>query len=216
MLTIFLQKQIVMKKLLVLCLGLIMATGLMNAQSYPTAAADVSPLLTGETIEDTPLFKADGQEVSLYSLQDKPTVMVFYRGIWCSNCVKHFNQEFKDNLQAIEAMGYRLMLISCDQGESLKGIAEQTGVPVSYFYGDKNNALSKKMGLAWAQQDRLKERLMQSSENTNTDALLPVTAMYIVNTAHEIRFADIRPLAIPVAKRIPAKEFMPILKVYAE
>lgn len=199
-----------------LCVAIIMALGLAKAQTYPENPVDVSPLLVGEVVEDIPIYDANGQAVSLYSM-DKPVLMVFYRGLWCSNCIKHFTQEFKDHLQEIESLGYRLVLVSADQGKSLKAAAEQVGISESYFYGDRNNALAKKMGLVWQQQDRLKERLAESSDGTNVDALLPISALYIIApTTHEIRFADLRPQAIPVAKRILYKEYMPVLKAYAE
>lgn len=205
-----------MKKLIMLCVAIIMALGLAKAQTYPENPVDVSPLLVGEVVEDIPIYDANGQAVSLYSM-DKPVVMVFYRGLWCSNCIKHFTQEFKDHLQEIESLGYRLVLVSADQGKSLKAAAEQVGISESYFYGDRNNALAKKMGLVWQQQDRLKERLAESSDGSNVDALLPISAFYIIAPAtHEIRFADLRPQAIPVAKRILYKEYMPVLKAYAE
>lgn len=205
-----------MKKYLVLCLMLFLGIHVVKAQTYPEKTTDVSPMLVGEVVEDVNLYNADHQPVSLYSMLEKPTVLVFYRGLWCSNCVKHFAQEFKDHLQDIENQGYNLMLISADQGETLKKMSEQTGVPVAYFYGDKNNEFGKQMGLVWKQQERLKERLMESSENTNVDQLLPISAFYIINPQHEIRFADLRPTAIPVAKRILYKEFMPILKHWKE
>lgn len=205
-----------MKKFLLMCLVMVLGISTANAQTYPDKPTDVSPLMVGETVTDVTLYNADRQAVSLFSLNSQPTVVIFYRGLWCSNCVKHFTQEFKDHIQEIESLGYKLVLVSADQGESLKQISQQTGVPAQYFYGDKNNELAKQMGLVWKQQERLQPRLLESSENSNTDFLLPISAFYIINAEHEIRFADLRPSAIPVAKRILYKEYMPILKAWKE
>ncbi len=203
-----------MKKLFLASLMALAISFSVHAQNYPASPTDVSPMMVGEVIEDTPLFDSNGKEVSLYAIQDKPAIIVFYRGLWCSNCIKHFTQEFKDHLEEFESAGYRLMLVSADQGESLREAARQTGIDASYFYGDKNNALAKKMGLVWQQQERLKENLLKSSEGTNVDLLLPISAFYMINSKHEVRFADLRPLAIPVAKRILYDEYKPILHHY--
>lgn len=172
-----------------------------NAQAIPTAAEDVSPILVGETMPDATLVNSSGRQVSLYSLMDKPTIIVFYRGVWCSNCITNFKEEYLPNLAAIESMGYNLVTIAPDSPASLISTSSQIGMDAKYFYGDPTGAFSKALGLAWQQGERMAERLQEASGGLNTDMVLPVPAVYIVGAENEIIFADIRPNAIPAAKR---------------
>ncbi|MDL2277672.1 redoxin domain-containing protein [Parabacteroides sp. OttesenSCG-928-G07] len=176
-------------------------SGQVKAQTIPTASADVSPMLVGETMPDATLVSAAGREVSLYALMNKPTVIVFYRGTWCPNCITNFKEEFLPNLAEFDRQGYNLITIAPDAPASLTATAAATSMDAKYFYGDPTGALSKALGLAWKQQDRMAERLTEASGGKNTDMTLPVPAVYIVGADNEIIFADIRPNAIPAAKR---------------
>ena len=87
--------------------------GSVNAQTMPTVATDVSP------------------------------VIIFYRGVWCPNCIKSFQEEFKPNLVEIERSGYSLITICPDTPTSLMGTSKQAGMESKYFYGDPTGKLSK-------------------------------------------------------------------------
>ena len=185
------------------------------AQMLPTVATDVSPMLVGETIPDATIVSASGNSVSLYSLiKQKPTVIVFYRGVWCPNCIKNFQEEFKPNLAEIERSGYNLITICPDTPTSLMETSKQTGMESKYFYGDPTGELSKAMGLAFKQNERMSERLLGSSDGKNTDLYLPVPAVYIVGVDNEIIFADIRPNGISSAKRIKWRLLGAVLQAY--
>lgn len=178
----------------------------------PTVATDVSPMLVLETVPDAQLIGADGKEVSLYSLiGNKPTIIVFYRGVWCFNCTNNFKEEYVPNLAEIQRLGYNLIAISPDAPASLKQTATDAGMDAKYFYGDGTGALSKAMGLAWKQGDRMKDRLIEVSGGKNTDLYLPVPAVYIVGPEKDVMFTDIRPMGIAAAKRTHWSLLGPVL-----
>ena len=184
-----------------------------SAQSLPQKATDIAPMVVGEVVPDVTLTSAEGQTVSLYSLtKEKPTVLIFYRGEWCFNCTNNFRDEFVPNLDEIEKMGYQVICVSPDASAGLKKTSEESTMPLKHFYGDPKGNLAKAMGLAFLASGRAVEFTKKSSENLNIDPYLPAPAFYVIDTNNEVKFADIRPNAIPAAKRIGWNFYGPILK----
>lgn len=184
-----------------------------SAQQLPEKATDIAPMVVGEIVPDVTLISADGQAVSLHSLtKEKPTVIVFYRGEWCFNCTNNFRDEFVPNLAEIEKMGYQVICVSPDAVAGLKKTSEESTMPLKHFYGDPKGNLAKAMGIAFLASGRAVDFTKKSSENLNTDPYLPAPAFYVINTNNEVKFADVRPNAVPAAKRIGWNFYGPILK----
>ena len=184
-----------------------------SAQSLPEKATDIAPMVVGEVVPDIALTSADGQSVSLHSLtKEKPTVLVFYRGEWCFNCTNNFRDEFVPNLGEIEKMGYQVICVSPDASAGLKKTSEESTMPLKHFYGDPKGNLAKAMGLAFLATGRAVDFTKKSSEGLNTDPYLPAPAFYVIDTNNEVKFADVRPNAIPAAKRIGWNFYGPILQ----
>ncbi|MDR2912100.1 MAG: redoxin domain-containing protein [Alistipes sp.] len=175
-----------------------------NAATVVTVATDASPLMVGEVVPDAPLVGVDGRATTLYSLVgERPTIVVFYRGEWCGNCTNHFKETFVPHLAEIESMGYNLVAVSPDAPAGLMATSAASGLDGKYLFGDGPGVLSKGMGLAWAQQERLHERLTASSGGLNTEFIVPVTALYVVEPLEKkVAFAHITPLGIATAGRI--------------
>ena len=184
-----------------------------SAQSLPEKATDIAPMVVGEVVPDVTLTSAEGQTVTLYSLtKEKTTVLVFYRGEWCFNCTNNFRDEFVPNLAEIEKMGYNVICVSPDAVAGLKKTSEESTMPLKHFYGDPKGNLAKAMGVAFLATGRAVDLTKKSSENLNTDPYLPAPAFYVLDTNNEVKFADIRPNAIPAAKRIGWNFYGPILQ----
>ena len=184
-----------------------------SAQSLPEKATDIAPMVVGEVVPDITLTSADGQSVSLHSLtKEKPTVLVFYRGEWCFNCTNNFRDEFVPNLAEIEKMGYQVICVSPDASAGLKKTSDESTMPLKHFYGDPKGNLAKAMGLAFLATGRAVDFTKKSSEGLNTDPYLPAPAFYVLDTNNEVKFADVRPNAIPAAKRIGWNFYGPILQ----
>ena len=172
-----------------------------QAQALPEKATDIAPMVVGEVVPDVTLTSAEGQTVTLYSLtKEKPTVLVYFR------------DEFVPHLAEIEKMGYNVICVSPDAVAGLKKTSEESTMPLKHFYGDPKGNLAKAMGVAFLATGRAVDLTKKSSENLNTDPYLPAPAFYVLDTNNEVKFADIRPNAIPAAKRIGWNFYGPILK----
>ena len=194
------------KSIFLTVISLVCLMGSQVKAQMPAVATDVSPMMVGETIPDAMLVDAQGRSVSLYSLiKEKPTIIVFYRGVWCSNCIRNFKEEYNPNLPEIEKLGYNLVTICPDAPQSLLKTSSDAGMDSKYFFGDGTGALAKPMGLAFQQQERMKDRLLESSDGKNTELYLPIPAVYIIDTNQEIIFADLRPSAVSWEKRMKWK-----------
>lgn len=178
----------------------------------PSVATDVSPLLVLEKIPDAMLVDTAGKSVSLYSItQEKPTILVFYRGSWCSNCVRNFKDEYASNVAEIERLGYNLLAISPDAPESLLAMSEASGLDPKYFFGDGTGTFTKAMGLAFQQAERSRDRLLESSGGINTELYLSVPAVYVVDTDNTILFTYITPTGIRWTDRMHWSLLQPVL-----
>ena len=178
----------------------------------PTVATDVSPLLVLEVIPDAMLVDTAGNSVSLYSItQEKPTIIVFYRGAWCGNCITNFKDEYVPNLAEIERLGFNIVAISPDAPASLLEASEGSGMDPRYFFGDGTGAFTKAMGLAFQQQERSRERLLEYSGGLNTELYLSVPAVYIVDTNNTILFTHIVPTGVRYTSRMKWGLLQPVL-----
>jgi peroxiredoxin len=201
------------KTILLTVISLVFLIGSQIKAQMPTVATDVSPLLVMEKIPDAKLINAKGKSVSLDSITKiKPTIIVFYRGAWCSNCTRNFKDEYVPNLAEIERLGYNLVAICPDAPDSLLVTSKKSGMDPKYFYGDGTGTFVKAMGLAWKQGENSRDRLLKYSGGQNTDLYLPVPAVYIVNTSNTILFAHIVPMGVSWTNRMKWWLLEPVLK----
>ena len=179
---------------------------------YAATAADTNPLKLGQTVPDIMLEDGAGASRSLHSvIGDKPTLMMFYRGDWCTNCINHFSAEVIPNLQRINALGYNVMLIGPDSPEFIRTTAGKINASPSIIYSDAAGELSVAMGIAWQQQERMFERLTEYSGGKNK-GFLPAVSTFVVGADKKIMFAETRPEGTAAANRIKGKLLMAILE----
>jgi peroxiredoxin len=201
------------KTIIFFLLAAVCLSGSQVKGQVPTSALDVSPLLIGESVPDGSLTDTKGNTVSFYSLiSEKPAVVIFYRGDWCSNCINHFSAEITPNLQAISDLGYKLIAISPDAPDKLLSTSEKTKIDPSMLFGDCDVSLAKAFGIAWKQGDRMKDMIIQASGGKNTEPLLPVPAVYVIGADKKILFEYINPNGPQSALRMKWKLLQPILQ----
>ena len=190
-----------------------MALMVLSARAqYAASQTDVKPLLVGQSVPDIALVDGDGNSKSLHSvIGDKPTLIMFYRGDWCTNCINHFSTEVVPNLSRINALGYNVMFIGPDNPEWIRTTAGKINASPSIIYSDAAGELSVAMGIAWQQQERALERLTQYSGGKNK-GFLPVVSTFVVDKDKKIIFEDIRTDGIPAANRIKGKLLMAVLE----
>jgi peroxiredoxin len=203
-----------MKKSIILSvLTVIMSIFVLSVKAqFAANAVDVNPLKVGQEVPDKMLTDGNGNPKSLHSvIGDKPTVILFYRGDWCSNCINHFSSEIIPNLQKINALGYNMMLIGPDDPEHIRLTAGKINASPSMMYSDAAGELSVAMGIAWQQQERMLQTLTEHSGGKNK-GFVPVISVFVVSTEKRILFEDIRPDGIRSASRIKGNLLMAILE----
>lgn len=161
-------------------------------QHYPAQPNDISPLLIGETIPKVSIPAADGALFDLNArIAEKPTILIFYRGGWCPFC----NKELA-GLQGIQSdlvkLGYQIIAISTDSPENLnKSIGKHQ---LTYrLLSDADLAVSKQFGIAYKAPLAYDKIITEGSGGKNTDKLLPVPSVFILNTNGIIQFEYINP-----------------------
>lgn len=167
--------------------------GATTGTSAPDSAQDVHPLGKGDKTPNATLRRPDGQQVNLADLLAvKPTVLIFYRGDWCPVCNTHLRQVATLE-QEFLAMGYQLLAVSPDRPEELRKTAAKQGLKYQLL-SDSDMVLARAFGLAFRVDDPTLKKysvygidLEKSSGRSHH--LLPVPAVYIVDTRGVIQFA---------------------------
>ena len=164
---------------------------------YVEDAADVRPPLIGTEIPDVDVRNVDGDTVSLRSLaSQKPTVLIFYRGGWCPYCSKHMAQ-LQEAEDKIVEMGYQILAVSPDRPEKLKASISEHDLSYTLL-SDSPMKASSAFGLAFKVDqetlDRYDEVGIDLEESSGYDHhLLPVPAVFLVDTDGTIRFKYVNP-----------------------
>jgi len=180
------------KNTLAFALIVLFATAFRMGEPIPQKAEDVSPLLIGETIPEASLMGMGGKEVNLKKfVESKPTVVIFYRGGWCPFC----NRQLA-GLQKIEKdilkMGYQILAVSPDSPENLKKTMDKNTLSYT-LVSDASMDVAKKFGIAFQAPERYRKFLTKSSGGKNTENLLPVPAVFLLDTEGKIKFEYINP-----------------------
>ena len=201
------------KSILISVLTVIMGIAGFSAKAqFAANAIDVKPLMVGQEVPDKMLTDGNGNAKSLHSvIGDKPTVILFYRGDWCGNCINHFSSEIVPNLQKINALGYNVMFVGPDDPEHIRITAGKINASPAMIYSDAAGDLSVAMGIAWQQQERMLQTLAEHSGGKNT-GFVPVISLFVVGPDKKIMFEDIRPDGIRAASRIKGNLLMAVLE----
>lgn len=174
----------------------------------PDKPEDISPLLVGETIPDVNLVTVAGETIALKAeIAKKPTILVFYRGGWCPFCNVHL-AELRLLQPDMDKMGYQMIAISTDAPEGLKNTVEKNQLSYSLL-SDADLTAAKAFGLAFKAPERYGEMLVKTSGGKNTMKLLPVPAVFIIDTQGVIKYEHINP---NFKERVSAK----VLRAVAE
>ncbi len=180
-----------MKKQLLL---IVLLTGLVGFQSYaqlPEKAEDISPLLVGESIPDVALKAPDGSDLQILDiLNQKPTVLLLYRGGWCPYCNIHL-AEIQEAESEIIKLGYQIVAISPDSYKNLQLSGEENKLSYN-LYSDADGKLCKAMGIAFKAPDKYENMLFEDSGGLNK-GFLPVPSVFVTGTDGKILFEYINP-----------------------
>lgn len=153
---------------------------------------DISPLLYGEKIPQAALPDASGKAVELLeTVATKPTVLVFYRGGWCPYCSVQL-AGLQEAMPELEKLGYQLLAISTDSPEALRESAVKEKLDYTLL-SDADLQVAKQFGIAYKAPEAYWSMLPKTTGGKNTDLLLPVPSVFIVDQTGVIQFEYINP-----------------------
>ena len=178
-----------MKKLLFISLVFI---GCTNQLSIPLVAEDISPILIGETLPNANFLNPEGNYVQLKALlEEKPTVLVFYRGGWCPYCNVQLSGLVEIEEDVLE-LGYQIIAISPDDYKNLQSTIENNSTKYKLL-SDPNGKFIKEIGIAFKTSSSLKEYITGKGQKGETSSVMPAPTVMIVDKKGVIKFEYINP-----------------------
>ena len=121
----------------------------------PEAAEDICPLLIGESIPQATLQDLEGKQVILNELiNQKPTVLVFYRGGWCPYCNLQLSGLVKIEKEILD-LGFQIVAISPDDYQNLKSTESRDSISYTLL-SDPNGNFIQHVGIAFKTPTMLK------------------------------------------------------------
>lgn len=163
---------------------------------YQTASAqvaekaeDICPLLIGENMPNATLKDGLGRNVDLLStLDEKPAVLVFYRGGWCPYCTKQL-AALATTEETIKSFGFQLIAITPEDVPNLDPTEKENNAGFALL-SDPQGALIQKMGIAFATNEKTLKYMNGKTQGTPS-TVLPVPTLMVVSTKGEILFSYI-------------------------
>ena len=153
----------------------------------------VKPLKAGEKVPAVTIYSGDSKTVQLKKLvQQKPTVLVFYRGGWCPYCNKHLSALSSADAE-LKKLGYQIIALSIDSPEFVKKAAVDKSYSYT-LYSDYKGDAAKAFGLAFKVNDALVKKYKNSYSidlekySGQEHHILPVPAVYLIDTNGKIQF----------------------------
>ncbi|MFO8235031.1 MAG: peroxiredoxin-like family protein [Bacteroidales bacterium] len=196
-----------MMKKQVVIIVLLLAIGQQIFAQIPEKAEGISPLLYGEKIPSGVLKTPDGEEHNVSTiLQEKPTILLIYRGGWCPYCNTHLAEIQQAESQILE-LGYQLVAISPDSPKNLKSTDEEHQLNYS-LYSDTDGNFLKDLGIIFNAPGKYSDMLSKRSNEKN-QGFLPVPSVFVVDTSGTILFEYINP---DYKTRISAGLLLAVLK----
>jgi peroxiredoxin len=193
------------KKLILISLLFI---GCSNEISIPTVAEDISPILIGETLPNAYFQNAEGKSVQLKAvLEEKPTVLVFYRGGWCPYCNVQLSGLVDIEEEVLE-LGYQIVAISPDDFKNLQATIENNNTKYKLL-SDPNGEFIQQIGIAFKTSSSLKEYITDKGQKGETSSVMPAPTVMIVDKKGVIKFEYINP---NYKERISGEMLLSVLK----
>jgi len=160
--------------------------------SIPQKPEDISPLLNGEKIPNAILSDVSGKKFDLNkAVSEKPTVLIFYRGGWCPYCSRQLSG-LQQAAPELEKLGYQIIAISTDTPEELMQSATKEKLDYKLL-SDADLSLSKQFGIAYKAPEAYWNMLPKTTGGLDTELLLPVPSVFILDKSGIIHFEYINP-----------------------
>ena len=195
-----------------------------HAEMTIAESADLTtPLKSGEQAPAFVVLDADGNEFSFDpNALDRTVVLITFRGGWCPFCNMHLS-ELRTVVPEIAALGVDVMFLSGDRPEmlyaSLAADTQETIADLDYkIYSDADAQAAIALGIAFKASDRTINRRLDKGQDIEDSSMLqhgilPVPAVYAIDTSGMIRFDFVEP---NYKVRLPSEQLLTVAKELAE
>lgn len=166
------------------------------------SAEQVSPLMNGQYVPlNAEVTTSTGKKLPLKNVLDnKKTILFFYRGGWCPFCNTQMGQ-LKKIESKLQDLGFQLIGISTDNEQNLqKSIGKHQ---LNYqLLADFNSKISQHFGLAFFTSEEVTKRYLKALKLKNPlqknaageeRLILPVPAIYVIDSQGLIQFNYVNP-----------------------
>ena len=164
--------------------------------------------MIGETLPNANFQNPKGEYVQLKALlEEKPTVLVFYRGGWCPYCNVQLSGLVEIEEDVLE-LGYQIIAISPDDYKNLQSTIENNSTKYKLL-SDPNGKFIKEIGIAFKTSSSLKEYITGKGQKGETSSVMPAPTVMIVDKKGVIKFEYINP---NYKERISGEMLLSVLK----
>lgn len=174
----------------------------MPVKGIAETAEQVSPLLNGQHIPAAiQVTTSEGDTLSLGQvLNNKKTVLFFYRGGWCPFCNTQMGQLKKIENQ-LTKLGFQLIGISTDNVQDLQKSIDKHQLNYQLL-ADFNSVTSQAFGLAYYSSQKVTagylskmdlKNPLQKNKAGDKRLVLPVPAIYVIDSQGLVQFNYVNP-----------------------
>jgi peroxiredoxin len=150
-------------------------------------------LKLGDTAPDFTLKSSDGEDVTLYELlQKKSVILSFFRGSWCPFCVAEleYYQQYLSDFENEQAAFIAISPQTVSQNRQLKSDKSLNLKLLS----DANNQVARQFGLVFSLQDNIRSLYKEigadlAKFNGDDSFELPIPATYVIGKDRNIAYA---------------------------
>ena len=210
----------------VLLLSLMCSISLQQSHAEMTiaeSAQTTTPLKSGQQAPSFTVRSADNEEVVFDpEALERPAVLITFRGGWCPFCNMHLS-ELRTVVPEIAALGVDVLFLSGDRPEmlyaSLAADTQEDIADLDYtIYSDADAQAAIALGIAFKATDRTINRRLEKGQDIEDSSMLnhgvlPVPAVYAIDTTGMIRFDFVEP---DYKVRLPSEELLAIARELAE
>lgn len=143
-----------------------------------TAALEPGKPLPSFTLQD-----ADGNNYPSETLNNKPTIWMFYRGNWCPFCVAQI-KELAAQYRELEQRGAQVILISPQSEGHTRSLAKKFDVPMKFLIDVENQAARTLDIFA-------ENGLPTGMQALGYDSDVPMPTVFITDANRKIIYADL-------------------------
>ena len=161
--------------------------------SFATSADKIQPIEIGARFPDVAIQSTSGETVEFKEvLQNKPTVLIFYRGGWCPYCNTQLG-ELVTVEGELKSIGFQLIAMSPDRPEKLKESTAKQNLKYQ-LYSDSKMELASAFGLAFkvdaetVAMYKEKYGIDLEADSGEIHHLLPVPAAFVIDSGGIIRY----------------------------